>query len=275
MSPRHLRPQTVPASIVVALTAALLFQNAVTGPHAEAANTPALGQRCASAQRGKVIAVGAKQLRCEPSTGGYVWRAINQSNVGFTPQPPTTAKGANQATGTSVWHVQSGSQAGYRMREIYVGGAAKSDAVGRSTGVQGTVEIAMSGQSLLIRSARIRVDVAQLKSDQARRDDYLRTDALQTDRFKEAAFEVTEPATVPAPPDGQPALIAIKGRLTLHGVTKPVSIDLSARRTGDIVDVVGSTRLTLADFDIATPVIPGFVSTDDTGVLEFALVLKR
>jgi hypothetical protein len=41
------------------------------------------------------------------------------------------------------------------------------------------------------------------------------------------------------------------------------------------MDIVGSTRILLADFGIETPVLPGIVSTDDTGMLEFSLVGKR
>jgi polyisoprenoid-binding protein YceI len=232
---------------------------------------PTSGSRCNPAQHNKTVTTKTEKFVCTQVGGGYVWRPIAATRASYT----SGGSASDVAVAVGTWRTMQGSQAGYRMREIYVGGAAKSDAVGRTSDVSGEFVLDVSSGALQLRSGRVTVDMTTLKSDQARRDDWLRTNSLETSKFKSAVFEVAESTPVNVPSTGQAARVMLRGRLTLHGVTKSVTIPVDARLTGDIFDVVGSIRITLEDYGIPTPVIPGVVSTDDTGMLEFALVLRR
>jgi polyisoprenoid-binding protein YceI len=68
--------------------------------------------------------------------------------------------------------------------------------------------------------------------------------------------------------------VAAVGELTLHGVTKPVTLQLQARWTGDAITVAGNAPIVLSDFDMDIIEIPGFVTVADNGVLELQLVLQ-
>jgi len=71
-------------------------------------------------------------------------------------------------------------------------------------------------------SINVNIDVTSLNSNHAERDKHLRgADFLNTDKFPSATFKSTsfEPLE-----DGKAML---KGELTLHGVTKPITIDVS------------------------------------------------
>ncbi|MBN9246676.1 MAG: YceI family protein [Hyphomicrobium sp.] len=98
---------------------------------------------------------------------------------------------------------------------------------------------------------KVEIDTASVDTNHAERDKHLRAaDLLDTDKFPSATFEST---SVKA--DG-PDKAKITGKLTLHGVTKEITID--AARVGGGKDpwggyrdgFTGTTELTLADFGI-------------------------
>jgi polyisoprenoid-binding protein YceI len=235
-----------------------------------APSSPTVGASCAGAARNTVVQTPVGQLRCQASGKTSTWKAVAPK---ATNAPKLSDKDLAAIVGT--WRATSESQAGYRMREIFVGAVAKSDAVGRTNDVKGTIEIGAVNGAAFVRSVQVGIDMTSIKSDKDLRDDWLKTAALETNTYKNATFETTAPIAAALPGDGQVLKTQVPGQLTIHGVTKPVMISVEARRTGDIVDLVGSARVTLADFSIETPLIPGVVSTDDTGLMEFALVLRR
>jgi polyisoprenoid-binding protein YceI len=232
---------------------------------AAVAASPSNGAVCKASERNRTVTEKGAVLRCVASDSGFTWR-----------RAPGKASKEDLAALVGTWKTISGSQAGYRMREVFVGGAAKSEAVGRTSDVSGTVILEATKGALQVRSVGVTVGTPGLKSDKPDRDAWLQQKALQTAVYLSARFESTEPLVIiPVPKDGETLSIEFSGRLTLHGVTKPVVLAVEARRTGDILDVVGSARVLLADFKIEAPVVPGIVSADDTGLLEFSLVLKR
>lgn len=98
---------------------------------------------------------------------------------------------------------------------------------------------------------KVEIDTASVDTNHAERDKHLRAaDLLDTDGFPSATFEST---SVKA--EG-PDKAKITGKLTLHGVTKEITID--AERIGGGKDpwggyrdgFTGTTELTLADFGI-------------------------
>ncbi|CAA2142982.1 YceI family protein [Hyphomicrobium sp. ghe19] len=98
---------------------------------------------------------------------------------------------------------------------------------------------------------KVEIDTTSIDTNHAERDKHLRAaDLLDTDKFPTATFEST---SVKA---SGPDKAKITGNLTLHGVTKEITID--AERLGGGKDpwggyrdgFAGTTELTLADFGI-------------------------
>ncbi|MBS0236842.1 MAG: YceI family protein [Proteobacteria bacterium] len=98
---------------------------------------------------------------------------------------------------------------------------------------------------------KVEIDTTSVDTNHAERDKHLRAgDLLDTDMFPTATFEST---SVKAEGSDK---AKITGNLTLHGVTKAITID--AERIGGGKDpwggyrdgFTGTTELTLADFDI-------------------------
>jgi polyisoprenoid-binding protein YceI len=70
--------------------------------------------------------------------------------------------------------------------------------------------------------------------------------------------------------------VTLVGDLTIHGVTKSVSIPAEAQLTGGTIQVAGSITFPLSDYSMTAPNIGGFiVSIADQGTLEFVVVFAR
>lgn len=175
------------------------------------------------------------------------------------------------------WAPGDGSVAGYRVREQLAMLPAPSDAVGRTSEVTGTVEIDDDGSSIAaLAGSVIEVDLTTLESDESRRDDRIRTSGPETDTYPTTTFELTDDIAVPeAIRDGSTVNADAHGDLTLHGVTRSVTIPLQIRLSGDSVEIVGSQVITLSDYEIDVSAFGGFVSVEDEGSIEFELSLMR
>src|SRR5690606_5683893 len=104
-----------------------------------------------------------------------------------------------------------------------------------------------------------------------RRDAYLQSNGLEIEDFPEATFELSEAVDLAVPPDGACVRVEVTGDLTLHGVTRPVTLALDATWTGGSIEVAGTARVVLADFDIEPPAVAGLPTADDEGASEVLL----
>ncbi len=165
----------------------------------------------------------------------------------------------------------SGSFVGYRVQETLASIGA-TEAVGRTPGVTGTVTI----DGTVITAAELTADLTGLESDDPRRDGQLGRQALQTSQFPSASFTLTSPIELGSVPiEGATIDVSATGELTLHGVTRSVTIPLQARVGGDVVTVTGSLEIAFADFDIDKPQAMILLSVQDVGTLELQLQLTR
>ena len=161
----------------------------------------------------------------------------------------------------------SSSFAGFRVQEELVGIGGKT-AVGRTPNVTGTMRIAGS----TVPEASFTVDMTTLTTDDSRRDNAIRMQAIETSRFPTATFTLTQPIQLGSvPAEGQKLSVDATGNLTLHGVTKPVTIPLEAQRNGAVVTVVGSLPIAFSDYSINKPSAATVLSVDDKGVMEVQL----
>lgn len=205
-----------------------------------------------------------------PAAGsGTATPADTGAPAGATTEPTPSADG--DVAGT--WMVVSGSEAGYRVRERLANLSAESDAVGRTPDITGSITIESDGAAIIVTAGALTVDTTTIASDESRRDNRMRSEGLQTDSFPTASLTLTAPVEVPgAALTGTASDVTLIGDLTLHGVTRSVSIAAQARLVEGTIEVAGSLGFALSDFEIVAPNVGGFiVSIADHGVLEFAV----
>ena len=198
----------------------------------------------------------------------YVFGSSSPAKPTLAPTATTIAGGPATVDGT--WHVQTGTNvfAGYRMTEVFAGDVVHKTAVGRTPAVSGTLVIAGSR----VTAVDVVADLQQLSSDRSQRDEYIHSHGLESDTFHDAEFKLTTPITLPAPArKGVVEKLTAVGKLTLHGVTRTVTVPLQARWDGPSIDVDASgIPIVLADYHIVPP-DTGVVKVDDHGSFELAL----
>jgi polyisoprenoid-binding protein YceI len=189
---------------------------------------------------------------------------VPSTEVDASSVPPASDSGV-----TGTWLATSDSTVGYRVKEVL--GGVDTEGVGRTNQVNGSLTI----QDTTLLSTVFEIDVASIKSDSSKRDSQFSGNIMDTATYPTATFRLLTPIDLGTiPTDGQKITATAFGELTLHGVTNQVSFDITATIDNGIIGVLGSIDITFADYGIANP-SNGFVTTGDTGLLEFVLAFQK
>ena len=160
---------------------------------------------------------------------------------------------------------------GYRVKEELAGVGAKT-AFGRTPDVTGSLTI----DGTTATAAEFTADLTTLVSDDSRRDGQLSNQGIQTGQFPEATFTLTDPIDFgEIPTDESTVAVDAVGDLTLHGVTRSVTIPLEAKLVDGTIVVTGLYDLTFSDFDIEKPVSAAVLSIEDRGQMELQLFFTK
>ena len=233
---------------------------------------------------GKLVIVGVVALVLALGGGYLVFTSRTSDSpppAALDPAPSTTAGGATgttqsdgAATPDGTWRVSDdgSSYVGYRVREQLTFLDSPNEAVGRSSAVTGTMEIAGDR----VEAVRIEADLTRLTSDESRRDNAIRQRGLESERYPTATLELAEPLQLATPPaQGQEVRGQGKGRLTVHGVTREVDLDLQGVWSGSTIQVAGQLPVKMTDYQIEPPRFGPVVSIEDSLAVDLKLVFER
>jgi polyisoprenoid-binding protein YceI len=181
--------------------------------------------------------------------------------------PDGVAAPSGQLDGT--WQVATGSVAGFRVRETIIGFS--NDVTGRTGDVSGTVTVA-GGQ---VSRAAFQVSLGAITVNGKARQPQL-VKSLDVTAHPNATVTLTQPVTLsPAFSSGAVITRTAAATLTLNGISRPVTVTLSARRDGTAIEAAGSLPVAFSDFRISGPGGFGFLgSLASDGTAEFLLILR-
>jgi polyisoprenoid-binding protein YceI len=231
---------------------------------------------------GAVVAVVALA-----GAAGYIYyfsglrSAPAQLGLSATPIAATspTVTPAATASLTGSWTVTTGSLAGYRINELFVGQSSKHQAVARTSTVSGGLTVSGDSTGYQVSSLTFTADLTSLHSvdtvagrDVTQRDGVVNRQ-LDVQQFPTATFAATS-ASVPGGITNQAVDVSVTGKLTIHGVTKDVTIKAKAQLVGGKAEIAGSTSISMTDYGVSPPQMP-FVTVDSTLLLEFDIFLVR
>jgi polyisoprenoid-binding protein YceI len=235
-----------------------------------------------------VAGIAAAVVLVGAGAGYALWQVFSGDApppVALTSLSTSTISASSSSSGSTsgldgTWTIDAGSgsladgsstYAGYRVEE-QLSGIGANTAVGRTQNVSGSMTI----DGTTITSLDVTVDMTTLASDDDRRDNSLRERGLQTDRFPTATFTLTQPIDVGSKPkDGETVDVTAVGDLTLHGVTKQVSVPIQAQLSEDRIQAIASLDVALADYDIEPPTGFLVLSIADTGTIELHLLFEK
>jgi polyisoprenoid-binding protein YceI len=199
------------------------------------------------------------------------------------PSPAASATATSSPSGTpaangATWTVTTGSVAGYRVKEQFVGQSSAHEAAARTGDVTGQVSIAKSDGTYQMTSATVTVQLRSLASvDQVAGYNVTNRDrivqgSLNVSSFPTAVF-VAQPVTLPAGVEtGQVMNVSVPGQLTIHGVTKNVTASLQLRVSGTTAQIAGTIATNMTDFGVSPPSI-GFTTVQPAVTIEVLLNL--
>ena len=175
-----------------------------------------------------------------------------------TPEPVATASPTAAVTATAnAWTVASTSKATARVREQLVGVSAPSDAVLVATGAVGSFQLKDDGT--FTAESKITFDLTTLASDAPQRDGFVKMDTLRVSQFPKAQLVPTKATglTLPLPATGT-FTFTLTGTLTIHGVDKVVTFDVTAKRDGPSLTLTATAApsLKFEDFGMTAPSVP-------------------
>ena len=177
--------------------------------------------------------------------------------------------GAPLASLDGSWMIADGSEVGYRIKEVLFGQDAT--AVGRTSAITGSLSVA----GTTVRSASFEVDVASISSERSQRDSQFRGRIMEVSQFPTATFTLTSTIELGSvPKNRKPIHASATGDLTLHGVTKAVTFDVTAQLNGSAIELQGTITVTFTDYGIDDP-SGGPATVGDTGEMEFLLILAK
>jgi polyisoprenoid-binding protein YceI len=198
----------------------------------------------------------------------------------FASASPVATPTATASTYTGTWQVGSGSLAGYRVKEQFVGQTSTHEAVARTSSVTGQLTIAQSGSGYQLTGGSITVQLASISSvDQVAgynvtNRDRLVMGALNVSQYPTAVF-AAQPVNIPAGAEsGQSVTISVPGQLTIHGATKTVTATVQLKVSGSAAQAAGSIAINMGDYGVSPPRAP-FTTVQTAVTIEFQVNLTK
>lgn len=196
--------------------------------------------------------------------------------------PPSTSPAVSAAPSTAAvpggltFTVGTGSKAVVRVNEQLADRNLPSDAVLTSSKVSG--EFTLLPDGTFAPGSKIVVDLTSLASDNSLRDNTVRRTVLETQRYPQAMFVPTKTTGLPLPLAATGDLsFGIVGQMTVHGVTKDMTFDVTGKRTESDLQVAANVKpaFPFATFGMSQPRVFTVISIKDEIRLEVDLVAKQ
>jgi len=189
--------------------------------------------------------------------------------IGLCPEPVR----AQQAGQVRFELAAAGNEARYRVKEQLAGVNLPGEAVGATSAITGVVVLTGTG-AVVPGTSSFTVDITGLKSDSTRRDGYIQRNTLQTAQFPKVELAIKElrGLTYPLPASGE-LKFELVGDLTVHGVTKPSTWQVTGMPKEGGVAGTATTSFTFDEFGLTKPRVASVLSVDDTIKLEYTFHL--
>jgi polyisoprenoid-binding protein YceI len=226
----------------------------------------------------------------QPAASGSVPGAVSPTTAPASPSQPTAttaqagaptaapSAAAIPGTGPSADLIRcvmtpGTNEASYKVREQLARLSFPTDAVGKTDQVSGEIDIHKDG-TVDTSTSKFVVDLTSLQTDSSMRDNFVRRNVLQTSQYPQAVFVPTQVTGLPTPlpPTGNVSFKLI-GNLTLHGVTKPVTWDVTGIAQNGSATGTATTSFKFEDFNMNQPQVPVVLSVVDNITLQVTLNL--
>ncbi len=201
--------------------------------------------------------------------------SANAVTTAATSTAPDPSSGSSNGAMTTYTVVAAKSEASYSVREQLARLNFPTDAVGKTNAITGSVAIKPDG-SIDTASSKFTVDLSTLQTDSNMRDNFVRRNILQTAQYPQAVFVPTQVSGLPASlPQNGNVSFKLTGNMTIHGVTKPVTWDVTGAVNNGEANGKATTSFTFEDFGLQQPQVPVVLSVVDKITLNLTIDLQK
>jgi polyisoprenoid-binding protein YceI len=171
----------------------------------------------------------------------------------------------SEASLEGTWIASHGSVAGFRIPESFL--IQRGTIVGRTSAVTGSLLIAHQE----ISSASFQVDLSKITVPVGGKPNASFFQLLETSQYPHATLTLARPIVFSAiPTNGQTISSQATARLSMRGVTHPVTLTLKACSNGSVLEAVGSASVLVSEWGIQSP-----FAVQHDALIEFLVVLHR
>jgi polyisoprenoid-binding protein YceI len=210
----------------------------------------------------------------------YFFSGLRSSPSPLALSTPNASASAAPAGGLDgSWTVTTGSVAGYRVKELFVGETSKHEAVAQTSNVSGSLTLSGDPSAYQVTGITFTAGLTGLHSvdsvagrNVVQRDSYV-SRQMNLQQFPNATFTASA-GSVPATDGSGPVDVSTSGKLTIHGVTRDVTATARAQLNGGKIEIVGSMSIDMTDYGVSPPSVP-FTTVDSQVTIEFQLFLAR
>ena len=187
---------------------------------------------------------------------------------------PGAASAAAPGAFSGNWRVTTGSYTGYRVFTdvLFVG---RQTIAGRTSAVTGSAQIRLVSGRERLTAARFTADLRKATTGNAAYDSQAAS-VFETSRYPNGVFVLVTPVVLPSATTlARGSTVSLVGNLTLHGVTRRVTIAARVIGSSRRVTVTGAVPIRLTDYRIPLIAAGGLARTDDRATVDFRVVFVR
>ena len=189
---------------------------------------------------------------------------------------PSAAPAAAAVPGalTGNWRTTTGSYTGYRV-VTRIAFAGPRIIAGRTTAVTGSAQVRLISGRERLTAARFTADLRKATTGDAFYDRQAAS-LLEVSRYPNGIFVLVTPLVLPtARALAAGTSVSLVGNLTLHGVTRRVTVPARVIGTSSRFTVTGTIAVKLTDYRIPLVAAGGLARTDDRATVDFRVIYVR
>lgn len=190
------------------------------------------------------------------------------------PAHPATGAADPPAALTGTWRATTGSHTGYRVTTnvVFVGSQVIA---ARTTAVTGSATVRLVSGLERLTAARFSADLRRATTGNALYDQQA-AETLETEKYPNGVFVLVTPVALPsATTIARGTRMTLVGNLTLHGVTRRVTVPAQVIGTSKRFTVSGVIPLRLSDYQISLVSAGGLARTEDRATVDFKVIFVR
>ena len=262
---------------LITLMVLLSFAVACGSPNPPTASAPAPTSVPATTVPAAPTSAPATAVPAAPTAAPTAAKPTDAPKPAAPTTAPTEAPKAAQATSAPAAKAAgelrltldpAATKARFRVKEQFANQTVMNEAVGETDKVTGQLVIDSTGKVNRDQS-KFTVDMASLKTDQAQRDNFIKRGTLAVSQFPTAQFVPTEIKGLASPlPTSGDVQFQLVGDMTVHGVTKPVTWDVTGKIEGQSLTGQAKTAFKFGDFGMEAPRVPILAAVEDNIRLE-------